>query len=385
MANNNDSTKELVTVVCRSTGRPELKQALRSIHCQTYSSIEVLLINAGGIVLAEQEETCSPIPLKLIDYGRKLSRPQAANAGLENATGRFITFLDEDDWIEEGHIETLVNALTDNPNFKAAYTNVQKATKDGVSKNFTFSTAFDPILLMRDNYIPIHAMLFERSLLSKGCRFDENFEIYEDWDFWLQLNQHTEFYHNNIITAYYREGGESETAAIDPVERFSEHTKIGKARSALFAKWMKQWSGEDLNKMLGQLNDSLQSSVDDLEKAIHQRNISDQSFSEARKDLAEEHKVNLNHQSEIRELLLNLEKAIHERNISTQKTEELDSHISALEQHTEELDSHISALEQHLAELKSSKSWRVTRPLRDVARTLRKLLIFFLNKIKLNQ
>ena len=371
MANNNDSTKELVTVVCRSTGRPELKQALRSIHCQTYSSIEVLLINAGGIVLAEQEETCSPIPLKLIDYGRKLSRPQAANAGLENATGRFITFLDEDDWIEEGHIETLVNALTDNPNFKATYTNVQKATKDGVSKNFTFSTAFDPILLMRDNYIPIHAMLFERSLLSKGCRFDENFEIYEDWDFWLQLNQHTEFYHNNIITAYYRDGGESETAAIDPVERFSEHTKIGKARSALFAKWMKQWSGEDLNKMLGQLNDSLQSSVDDLEKAIHQRNISDQSFSEARKDLAEEHKVNLNHQSEIRELLLNLEKAIHERNISAQKTEELDSHISALE--------------QHLAELKSSKSWRVTRPLRDVAQTLRKLFIFFLNKIKLNK
>ena len=378
MANNNDSTKELVTVVCRSTGRPELKQALRSIHCQTYSSIEVLLINAGGIVLAEQEETCSPIPLKLIDYGRKLSRPQAANAGLENATGRFITFLDEDDWIEEGHIETLVNALTDNPNFKATYTNVQKATKDGVSKNFTFSTAFDPILLMRDNYIPIHAMLFERSLLSKGCRFDENFEIYEDWDFWLQLNQHTEFYHNNIITAYYRDGGESETAAIDPVERFSEHTKIGKARSALFAKWMKRWSGEDLNKMLGQLNDSLQSSVDDLEKAIHQRNISDQSFSEARKDLAEEHKVNLNHQSEIRELLLNLEKAIHERNISAQKTEELDSHISAL-------DSHISVLEQHLAELKSSKSWRVTRPLRGVARTLRKLFVLFLNKIKLNK
>ena len=123
--------------------------------------------------------------------------------------------------------------------------------------------------------------------------------------------------------------------------------------------------------MLGQLNDSLQSSVDDLEKAIHQRNISDQSFSEARKDLAEEHKVNLNHQSEIRELLHNLEKAIHERNISAHKIETLHSHIGELE--------------QHIAELKSSKSWRVTRPLRDVARTLRKLFIFFLNKIKLNK
>ena len=116
----------------------------------------------------------------------------------------------------------------------------------------------------------------------------------------------------------------------------------------------------------------------DLEKAIHHKNKSDQSFSEARKDLAEEHKVNLNHQSEIRELLLNLEKAIHERNISEQKTEGLDRQIKTLNKQ-------ISALEQHLAELKSSKSWRITRPLRRVARAARKLLIFFLKKIKLNK
>ena len=109
----------------------------------------------------------------------------------------------------------------------------------------------------------------------------------------------------------------------------------------------------------------------DLEKAIHHKNKSDQSFSEARKDLAKERKVNLDHQSEIKELLLNLEKAIHERNISEQKTEGLDKQISALE--------------QHLAELKSSKSWRITRPLRRVARAARKLLIFFLKKIKLNK
>ena len=41
---------------------------------------------------------------------------------------------------------------------------------------------------MRDNYIPIRRTL-RRSVLQQGCRFDPELEIYEDWDFWLQLTQ----------------------------------------------------------------------------------------------------------------------------------------------------------------------------------------------------
>ena len=367
MAKDDNSEEELVTVICRSMGRPELKQALRSVHSQTYSNIEILLIRAGSIDLSEHLLDGDPASVKLIDLGKALNRPEAANAGLEKATGKFITFLDEDDWIEKTHIQTLVDTLRDNPNFKASYCSVQKTAKDGTLKNDTFSTAFDPILLMRDNYIPIHAMLFERSLLDKGCRFDENFEIYEDWDFWLQLNQHIEFYHNDIITAYYRAGGESEVAVIDPFDRFSEHTKIGKARLALFAKWMEKWSRIDLNKMIDQIYESLLRTDANLEKEIHHRNLNEQNLSEAKKDLAEEHNTNLRHQEEIRELLTKLEVVTHERDISAQKSESLEIQIV---EKSDEIERVIALL----MNLRGSWSWKITAPGRFLMRLFQNIL-----------
>jgi hypothetical protein len=101
-----------------------------------------------------------------------------------------------------------------------------------------FEHAFDPVLLMRDNYIPIHAMVFDTSLIKEGCRFDESFNNYEDWDFWLQLSRYTAFHHIGKLTAFYRRGGESDTAITDNKHRYSDDHPAGKARAALYEKWV---------------------------------------------------------------------------------------------------------------------------------------------------
>ncbi len=382
MAKDDNSKEELVTVVCRSMGRPELKLALSSIRSQTYSNIEILLIKAGHIDLSEHVSDCSSAPIKLIDLGKALSRSEAANAGLEKAKGQFVTFLDEDDWIDKSHIQTLVDTLRENPNFKASYCSVQKTDRDGFKKHFTFSYSFDPILLMRDNYIPIHAVVFERSLLDKGCRFDEKFEIYEDWDFWLQVSQHTNFYHSKGITAFYRDGGESETTVLDPSDRFSLNTKIGKARAAIYKKWKERWTGEEVNRMIGQLNNSLVQSNAKLEESIHQRNISEQKLSQKRIDLedikqklSEEHNNNLNHQEEIQKLLTKMEAAVHERNVSTQKSRGLETQIT-------EKNDEIQRVLALLTELRKSWSWRITAPGRFLIRLSRSMLRALVEKKK---
>ena len=102
---------------------------------------------------------------------------------------------------------------------RAVYSGTQKVTNDGKLLEQVYSTEFDPILLMRDNYIPIHSMLFEKSLVDEGCRFDPQFNIYEDWDFWLQLAQKTNFYHVPSVKAFYRSGGESGTAVSEENEK----------------------------------------------------------------------------------------------------------------------------------------------------------------------
>jgi len=56
---------------------------------------------------------------------------------------------------------------------------------------------------MQSNYMAIHAVSFHRSLVDAGVRFDETLKTFEDWDFWIQLAQRTDFAFTGNPTALY--------------------------------------------------------------------------------------------------------------------------------------------------------------------------------------
>ena len=88
-------SNKLISIICRSIGRPELKQALGSIADQTYRTIEIILVEAGGESLNDFISFAGHVPVKLVSLNKKLARAAAANAGLAEVTGDFIMFLDE--------------------------------------------------------------------------------------------------------------------------------------------------------------------------------------------------------------------------------------------------------------------------------------------------
>ena len=159
-------------------------------------------------------------------------------------------FLDDDDWIAPEHISNLVTALTDNSKVIVAYSSTAKVTEQGEPTGLAFNQDYDPVLLMQDNYIPIHAALFRRSVLQQGCRFDPELEIYEDWDFWLQLTQLGDFHHVNV-RAHFTAKGRSQTGAATSDNRYSPDTPLGASRAMLYQKWKNRWSGEQLNALIG--------------------------------------------------------------------------------------------------------------------------------------
>ncbi len=94
---------------------PYLRQCVDSILNQTYSDLEVLLIDDGS------PDKCGEI---CDEYAAADSRVRvihklnggissARNAGLDAATGEYIGFVDSDDWIEPRMFEVLLNALTE--------------------------------------------------------------------------------------------------------------------------------------------------------------------------------------------------------------------------------------------------------------------------------
>ena len=93
-----------------------LRMCLDSIEHQTYSNIEVLLINDGSP--DESWEICQEYVARdsRFHYFEKENGglSDARNYGIARAKGKFLTFIDSDDWVEPTYIEDMYQAALDN-------------------------------------------------------------------------------------------------------------------------------------------------------------------------------------------------------------------------------------------------------------------------------
>ncbi|HET9668909.1 MAG TPA: glycosyltransferase family A protein, partial [Casimicrobiaceae bacterium] len=103
------ATAPLVTIIVRSIGRDSLREALASIGLQDYPRIDVVIVAACGVDdHPPLPASIGPHPLRIVGGDERLSRPRAANAGLDAAAGDWITFLDDDDVLLATHVSGLV-------------------------------------------------------------------------------------------------------------------------------------------------------------------------------------------------------------------------------------------------------------------------------------
>lgn len=191
--------QSLVSVIVRTTGRPTLRRTLACLASQTHRPLQVVLVDASGAMARVDEY--EGVPVAFVQAGA-LDRPRAANAGLDAARGEVIAFLDEDDEVERSHLDDLLAAMSASHGARAAYSQTRLVDGQGNTQRI-FGGPFNRMALFRSNYLAIHAVAFERSLLAEGCRFDESFPMFEDWDFWLQVSMRTAFAFTGRPTAIY--------------------------------------------------------------------------------------------------------------------------------------------------------------------------------------
>ncbi len=209
---NNMANNLLVSIIVRTKDRPKLlNRALQSISAQTYRPIEVVLVNDGGCDLDVEElkDILGGISLKYMRLEKNTGRSHAGNVGLENAKGEYIGFLDDDDEFYPEHLEVLATKLMSS-SLKVVYTDAEVVFVDIVGedeivekfKYVFYSQEFSPDMLLIQNYIPFICLLFDRSVFD-DVRFDESFEIFEDWKILIKLSQEYWFEHIKKVTARY--------------------------------------------------------------------------------------------------------------------------------------------------------------------------------------
>ena len=110
-------SKKVSIIIPIYNSEEHIEICLNSILNQTYRNIEIVLVNDGStdnsLRIIRKYGKKYGDKIKIIDQ-KNGGVSSARNVGLENATGYYIMFSDNDDYMEKNYIETYVDESSDN-------------------------------------------------------------------------------------------------------------------------------------------------------------------------------------------------------------------------------------------------------------------------------
>jgi hypothetical protein len=393
----NATEPPLVSVLVRSVDRPMLAEALASVAAQTHARIEVVVVAARpghGPV----PSTVGPHPARLLQAAETRMRSRAANEALDAAAGDWLLFLDDDDWLMPEHIARLVAAVQAHPLALAAYAGVALVDAEGRPLGQAFDLPFDAVRLLSGNLTPIHAVLFSRRLLALGCRFDDALDRYEDWDFWLQVAQHTVPVHVPGVSAVYRihasSGVHDDAGAQSASSQRIQSKWLKRASPAqLGAVMQRVWSHDEVVLRLAAAESAVRHREEALSAALNTAAAAAAHHSALQELRAEQLARDAELQSlrsEVNALRADMQGVTAEvqaqAGAATQRHAELMTHATALAEQLAQAHARQADMQRALDEeahrsaalqldneaLRHSFSWRVTQPVRSLASLLRR-------------
>ena len=164
-----------------------IEKCLKSISNQTYKNIEIILVNDAStdnslkICKKIQEQDAR---IKIIDLKINKGVSNARNVGLENAIGKYICFIDSDDYIEKDMIENMVKNI-EKTDSDISICNFKKNIKEKNNSNYLETYNKEELLkkIMGRKFFQgfVWNKLYKRDIIEKyGLNFKEDIFICED-------------------------------------------------------------------------------------------------------------------------------------------------------------------------------------------------------------
>jgi glycosyltransferase involved in cell wall biosynthesis len=200
-----------VVVTCFNYGQ-YLEEAVGSALSQAGGPPRVVVVDDGSTdprtleVLAHLERRVNLARQENAGVGA------ARNAGLKRANTPYLLVLDADDRLTKDAVETLKEPLAQDPSLGFTYGRARFF--EDWQGTLTFPP-YDPYrLLYRHTIGPPGSVLMRKKVVEATGGFDERFEHYEDWEFWLNALAHGwRGLQVNSVTLEYRRHGSSKLHA----------------------------------------------------------------------------------------------------------------------------------------------------------------------------
>ena len=169
-----------------------LKKAINSVINQAYTDWELIIVNdCSTDSTKEFLDSLSHPKTTVIHNKTNLHKGAARNVGIKNCSGKFICFLDDDDFYLENHLKTFHDFQKDNNSFKGILftlcyhlnenTNVKTKKILPEIKENKVAYLFDS-----GNGVPTPLVCVNKSILDKE-KFNPNIRIGQDTELFMRI------------------------------------------------------------------------------------------------------------------------------------------------------------------------------------------------------
>ncbi len=170
-----------------------LYECVESLLSQTYSNLEIILVNDGSSdncgVICDELAVGNPL-IKVIHQENK-GLPHARNAGIEVATGDYIGFIDSDDYISKDMYKKMIELLEENGSDMVVcnFLTFNKLRDNPIQKRYKDET----IVFDESNTLSFYQCALDSScnkvyrrniIIDNGLRFEDKSIVAQE-DYWF--------------------------------------------------------------------------------------------------------------------------------------------------------------------------------------------------------
>lgn len=186
------SNRPVVSIIMNChNGETFLKQSIDSIINQSFKNWELIFFdNVSDDNSLEIVESFNDKRIKVFKSEKFINLYHARNEAIQKAKGKYICFLDTDDYWERNKIEEQVNFLENNRNFEMVYSNFYTIKKDNtkyIQNNYNLPEGKIVKDLLKKYSIGILTACIKKKIF-ENILFDEKTNIIGDFDFFVKLS-----------------------------------------------------------------------------------------------------------------------------------------------------------------------------------------------------
>ena len=196
---------EFVSIIipCYNTHKYIVK-CVESVRNQTYKNIELIVVDDGSDQVTKSKLNELSFQIDVLIHQKNKGQSSARNVGLKKATGKYIIFIDSDDFVSPNFCETLVDNYSSEHAvvtcfaelFSKNSSDLYKPIGGGLDKAILNNTALGTSLFLRRELLEIQG-------------YDESMRNgFEDWELLIRLLHFTnkDVFVVNKVLYNYRKG-----------------------------------------------------------------------------------------------------------------------------------------------------------------------------------